>query len=43
MVATKAEKSLSKRPVVLMLLPTPAAQLEMGAMMQIGAAVVSMM
>ena len=43
MVATKAAKSLSKAPVAFRLLPTAAAQLEMGAMMQMGAAVASMM
>ena len=42
MVATKAEKSLGKAPVVARLLPTAAAQLETGAMMQMGAAVESM-
>ena len=39
----KADISLSKAPVALRLLPTEAAQLDMGAMMQMGAAVASMM
>ena len=42
MVETKAAKSLLKAPVLARLLPTAAAQLETGAMIQIGAAVESM-
>lgn len=43
MVATKAPRSLSNAPVTARLEPTAAAQLEIGAMMQMGAAVASMM
>ena len=43
MAAMQAAISLSNAPVDFRLLPTAAAQLEMGAMMHTGAAVASMM